>query len=380
MSEDAEQFRGSTPGQAGDLSPSSVFRLRDLDHLEAIYAGRETGYFYARDGHPNAARLAAHLAEIEGGEMALIAPSGMGAIAALLLHLLRPGDRLVADAQLYGKTSTLVDRHLREFSVEVVLADLSDATAAKEAIRPGTKMVWIESLSNPMLRWSPVDRLAEWTTKVGAILAVDNTFTPPPILRPIDLGADIVMHSLTKIISGHSDVTLGCLVGKKDLIDAVKGTASTFGYHAPAFDCWLTERSLPTLELRVREACANARRLADFLKTQPGIRRVIYPGLGDHPEFEWGQKFAPLAGHMLAIELADRAAVNRLFGRLKHVPFRSSLGDVMTTVTHPVSTSHRTRPVEEREQIGITEGFVRVSVGIEPIDRITQDFEQALQR
>lgn len=380
MSEDSECFRGSTPGQGNDLSPSSVFRLRDLDHLEAIYAGKEVGYFYARDGHPNAAMLAAHLAELEGGEAALVAPSGMGAIASLLLHLLRPGDRLVADAQLYGKTSTLVDRHLRELRIDVALVDLSDDAAAKEAIKPGTKMVWIESLSNPMLRWSPVDHLAELATKAGATLAVDNTFTPPPILRPIDLGAHVVMHSLTKIISGHSDVTLGCLVGKKSLIDEVKGTASTFGYHAPAFDCWLTERSLPTLDIRVRAACDNAHKLAQFLREQPGIKRVIYPGLNDHPEHAWGQRFAPLAGHMLVFELAGRDEVNSLFQRLKHVPFCPSLGDVTTTVSHPVSTSHRTRPPEERQQLGITDGLVRVSVGVEPITQITSDFQQALAK
>lgn len=369
---------GSTPGQSPDITPASVFQLRDLDHLEAVMSGQKAGYVYARDGHPNAERLANKLANLEGAEAGIVFPSGMAAITALLFDRLRPGRRVVADAQLYGKTTTLVDWIKTWFGVEVVFANLTVDDEAKRAITPGTTLVFGESLSNPLLRWSPLDRLSAIAHQADALLAIDNTFSPPPVVRPIALGADLVVHSLTKILSGHSDVTMGCLLGPREVIDSVRCSASILGYHASAFDCWLAERSLESLELRVRAACANAAQLADILAKHPAVLRVIHPGRIDHPDYAWGQSYAPLSGYMFCFELADRAAVNRLLRSLRHVRLCPSLGDARTTVSHPASTSHRTRPLEERLSHGITDGLVRVSVGVEPIEVTCADLEAAL--
>lgn len=370
---------GSTPGQCPDITLASVFTLRDLDHLEAVMSGAEPGYIYARDGHPNSQQLAEKLAALEGAEAGMVFPSGMAAITALLFDRLRPGRRVVADAQLYGKTTSLVDWLKAWFGVEVVFANLTDDADAKRAIIPGTTLVFGESLSNPLLRWSPLDRLAAIAHDSGALLAIDNTFSPPPVVRPIDLGADVVVHSLTKIISGHSDVTMGCLLGSKDLIQSIRGSASILGYHTSAFDCWLVERSLESLDLRVRAACANAAQLADILAKQPAVRRVVYPGQENHPDHAWGQSRAPLAGYMICFELADRESVNRLLQNLQHVRFCPSLGDARTTVSHPASTSHRSRPLEERLAQGIADGHVRVSVGVEKFELVKDDFESALK-
>lgn len=378
MNPDREGASSSTRSQAADLVLSSVFRLRDLDHLEEVMAGRAQGHIYARDGHPNADSLAERLARMEGGEAAVLAPSGMGAITALALHLLRPRDRLVADERLYGKTATLFEQILKPLGIDVAIRDLHDEAEATEAIVRGTRLVWVESLSNPLLRFCPIERLSTLAHQRGATLVVDSTFTPPPILRPLEMGADVVMHSVTKIISGHSDVTMGALIGGRSLMNAVRTTASTLGFHVSAFDCWLVERSLLTLDARIRAACANARRLAEWLADRSEVRRVIYPSLPEHPDVGWTEKCAPLAGHVVGFELDGRERVNRFLGRLRHVAFCPSLGDAMTTASHPWSTSHRSRPVVERIEQGITEGLVRMSVGIEPFEQIAADLSQAL--
>lgn len=369
---------GGTPGQAPEIVPSSVFQLRNLDHLEAVASGAEPGYVYARERHPNADRLAARLADLEGAASGLVFPSGMAAITALLFDRLAPGRRVVADNQLYGKTTALVDWLRRWFSVEVVFADLADASEAERAVDGDTPLVFCESLSNPLLRWRPLDRIAEISRRAGALLAVDNTFSPPPVLRPLEMGAGLVVHSVTKIISGHSDVTMGCLLGPADVIESVRDSASVLGYHASAFDCWLVERSLESLDLRVRAACANASSLADFLARHPRVRRVIYPGLADHPDRAWGALRAPLSGYMLGFEVDGRETVNRMLERLERVRFCPSLGDARTTISHPASTSHRGRPPEERKAQGISDGLLRVSVGVDPVDDVARDFDRAL--
>lgn len=221
--------------------------------------------------------------------------------------------------------------------------------------------------------------MAEFAHSVDALLAVDATFAPPPILSAISLGADLVVHSLTKILSGHADVTLGSIAGSRERLASLRDTASTFGYHAAAFDCWLTQRGLATLDLRVARACENAARLAEFLVRQPAVTKVHFPGLADHPDHDWMRSHSRLFGYMVSFELAGgRDAVNRLFQRLERIPFCPSLGDVHTTVSHPATTSHRGLTPKARAQLGIRDGLVRVSVGIEPIDQITSDFEQAL--
>lgn len=373
-----EESASSAP-LAPEITLSSVFRIRDLDHVEAIYSGREPGDIYARDGHPNARRLARKLADLEGAESAWIASSGMGAIAALFLDQLGAGDHLLLAGEVYGKTLSLARDRMTRLGVEVSLVAADSPNQARDALRPETKLIFVESVSNPLLGVAPIDAWAEVARAGGVLLAVDGTFSPPPVLNAISRGADFVLHSLTKILSGHGDVTLGSVAGPRASIESLARTASTFGLHASAMDCWLAERGLSTLFLRVERACDNAMALARHLRAMPGVLGVHYPGFPDHPGHAWLSGQESRFGYVLSFELeGGRDAVQRCFRRLRHVPFCPSLGDVRTTVSHPSSTSHRGLTDEARARVGIREGLIRVSVGIEAASDILADFEQAI--
>jgi cystathionine beta-lyase/cystathionine gamma-synthase len=365
---------------APDLTLASVFQLRDLDHLEALYAGAEEGFIYARDGHPNAKRLADRLAEIEGAEAGLVVGSGMAAVAALFLSLLKPGDRVVSAREIYGKTRALLNDWLGRMGVVSTFIDATDIGAVGAALADRPRILWLESLSNPLCRAARLDRIAPLARQSGTLIAIDATFAPPPIMRPLQLGADIVVHSLTKMLSGHGDVTMGALCGSRELISTIQPVTSTFGMHASAFDCWLTERGLETLELRARMASTNAQQVARWLTEQAGVAAVHYPGLSTHPDAEWLQSVGALSGSMLSFDLpGGRDAANRFLRELKRTPFCPSLGDVRTTVSHPWLTSHRALSEAERRDLGITPGTIRVSVGIEPADETIADFAGALR-
>lgn len=364
---------------ASNLTLSSVFRIRDLDHVDALYAGIEPGFIYARDGHPNADRLGRQLADLEGASAGVVLASGMAALAAILLDRLGPGDRVVASRDLYGKTITLLTERLGRFGIQVELVDTQDLAAVEAAVRAKAKLLLVESLSNPLVRAAPLEQLATLAHAAGALFVVDATFSPPPALRALSLGADLVVHSLTKILSGHGDVTLGAVLGAAELVEPLRATASVYGQHAAAFDCWLTERGLATLDLRVERSFANALTLARFLRQHPRVRMVHYPGLEEHPDHDWVRRHMTGFGFMLAFELGGRSEVNTLFQRLRDVPFCPSLGDVHTTVSHPATTSHRALAEERRHSLGIRDGTVRVSVGIEAPQQIVDDFAQALE-
>lgn len=371
--------RSSAEPACADLSLASVFCVDDLDHLEKLYSGAVPGFTYARDGHPNAARLCEKLAALDGAESCLVFPSGMAAIAAVVLDQLKPGDRIVASKELYGKTLGLFGSRLSRLAIRLDLVDINDMAAVNRSLEDSPKFLWVESLSNPFVRVARIDELAAMCQSARVPLYVDSTFTPPPMLKPLDLGAELVMHSLTKILSGHADVTLGSLCGSATVLNPIRGTASFFGYHAAALDCWLTERGLSTLELRYERAASNAIALALALNANSNVAKVYFPGLPDHPDLEWLQTHANGFGYILGIEVVGgREAVNRLFRSLRTVRFCPSLGDVTTTVSHPASTSHRGLAAEERKALGITDGFVRISVGIERPETIVGDFEQAL--
>lgn len=364
---------------ARPIVPSSVFRLGDPDQADALMSGRETGDVYARDGHPNARALAALIADLEGAEAGLIVSSGMAALATVLLDRLASGDRVLVSEDGYGKTLALTAGRLTRLGIDVRLVRADRPSAAADAIDPRTRLILVESISNPLLTVTELEPWAELARRAGALLVVDGTFAPPPILRALEHGADLVVHSLTKFLSGHSDVTLGAVVGKSAVIEPLRATASTFGFHAAAFDCWLTERGLATFIARIDRACRNAAGLAAALPTLPGVARVFYPGLAGRPGHEWLARRTDRFGNMVSFELSGgREAVTRLFRRLRLVPFCPSLGDARTTVSHPASTSHRGLAPEARAALGIEDGLVRVSVGLEALEDILADFSQAL--
>jgi cystathionine beta-lyase/cystathionine gamma-synthase len=371
--------RTTAPGDLGPSTPlvpplfqSSVYTLPDLDALDRVSDGVEPGFIYARDAHPNAHRLAARLAALEGASWAVVCGSGMAAISAILISSVGQGGRVVASNRLYGRTTQLLLEEMPRFGVLTTFVDAGELGQVEKALDTPAALLLVETMSNPLLRLADVAALAELAHARGCRLVVDNTFATPVLTRPLELGADLVMESLTKMIGGHADVTLGVVAGKADRLAEFNRVMSIWGLASNPFDCWLTERGLSTLALRMRAASANAAALAEWLASRPGVTRVVYPGRPDHPDHALAKRL--LQGHfgnMLCFELGGgREAVNHFLRGAPGIPFSPSLGSTTTTCSHPATTSHRyTNPAERRRQ-GISDGLVRLSVGVEDLEQI----------
>jgi cystathionine beta-lyase/cystathionine gamma-synthase len=371
-------------GQSAPLVPplyqSSVYTLPDLDALDRIMNAEAPGFIYARDAHPNARHLGDQLAALEGAKWAVVCGSGMAAISAVVLASVSQGERVVASNRLYGRTTQLFKEELPRFGVQATLVDTNDLAAVRAALEQPARLLFVETMSNPLLRVVDLEALVELARERGCRLVVDNTFPTPVLCRPLDFGAGFVMESLTKLIGGHSDVTLGTLAGREDVLPEIVRTMSIFGLASNPFDCWLAQRGLATLPLRMKAASANAAALADWLAAQPGVSRVVYPGRSDHPDHELaGRVLAGGYGNMLCFELeGGRDAVNRFMRLARGVPFSPSLGHTLTTCSHPATTSHRyTSPAEKRRQ-GITDGLIRLSVGVEELKDIKAEMARGL--
>ena len=349
------------------LQPSVVYASPDPDALDAQYADA-SGYTYAREGHPNAEVLAAKIDMLEGAEGGIITGSGMSAISATFLGLLNAGDHVVGGDQLYGRTLRLMTQDLPKLGIETSLADPTDARAMESALRPNTRMMVVEVISNPTIRIADMKGIIDLCQSRGILLVVDNTFTTPRMYQPLSEGADIVIHSVTKLLAGHSDATLGYVAAKDPACIAEINAANvTWGLTPSPFDCWLAERGLHSFDLRFERAQANAGKLAEALATTPGVKRVLYPDRPDHPDHNRAANLlAGQGGNMLSFELeGGREAANALTRAAPEIAFAPTLGDVGTTLSHPASSSHRGLTPEARDAIGISEGFFRVSVGIE---------------
>lgn len=376
-----EQPVSLTQPLALPIVPASVFEVDSLETLDEISEGRASGFIYTRDGNPTQAALERLVARLEGAEAGLACASGMGAVAAALLTDLESGDRIVAATALYGRTVALLNGPLARLGVRTDYVDLTDATAAERALATPAAAVIVETISNPLLRIADLALLAQLTHAAGARLIVDNTFATPYHCRPLVYGADVVVHSGTKYLGGHSDVTNGVLLGSADLVNRARTTMSTFGAPASPFDCWLTVRGVKTLALRMERASANAQAIAEFLAQRPAtVTAVHYPGLASHPEHRLaGEMLQRGCGAMVAFELAGGEAAASAFVRgLRRIRLAPSLGDVSTTISHPTKTSHRSLGEAARLAAGITPGLIRLSAGIEHVDDIIADLDAAL--
>jgi cystathionine beta-lyase/cystathionine gamma-synthase len=363
------------------LYQSSVYNLPDLDALDRVMNGEQPGFIYARDGHPNARSLAVKLAALEAAKWAIVCGSGMAALSAAFLGYVSAGDRVVASNRLYGRTNKLLRQELNRFGVKTAVVDCNDLDAVRAAFAQPARVLFVETMSNPLCRTVDVPALAQIAHEHTAKLVVDNTFATPTLFRALEHGADLVMESLTKVIGGHSDVTLGLVAGNDpEVLPALAQIVSTWGLAANPFDCWLCERGLPTLDLRVWESSRNANRIAEWLGGQPGVSRVIYPGRSDHEDHAIARKLLGESfGNMLCFDLAGgREAVNRFMHKATGIPFSPSLGHVGTTLSHPDTTSHRYESPAEKRRQGITGGLIRLSVGIEPFDRIRDEMAKGL--
>lgn len=372
-----------TPSVTAPLAPalesSVVYRVGSLDEVDAIYAGDQPGFLYARDAHPNLRQLCEKVSALEGAEAAWAGASGMAVEAMLVLSVVATGDDVAVAEGVYGKTARLVDE-LARFGVTRSRFDPTRPETLRTALRPNTKVVLVETLSNPLLRVADIAGLAEVAHERNCLLCVDHTFAPL-LCQPLALGADLVCHSATKYLGGHSDLTLGVIAGGATLIERIGQSSSTFGCTANPYECWMCLRGLATLAVRVERAAQNALVLAERLERLPRVHRVHYPGLPSHPDHEQACKMLSGGfGAMMTLDLKTRAEADRLIRALgDRIPFAPSLGDVATTLSHPATTSHRGLTSNELARQGIHPGLVRVSVGIENVEDLWREFEAAIQ-
>ncbi|MBE0543815.1 MAG: PLP-dependent transferase [Verrucomicrobia bacterium] len=325
---------------------------------------------------PNQRVINRKLAALEQGEDALVFSSGMAAISALLFASLKPGDHAVFQTDLYGGTHQLVTKELLRFGVEVSFS--RTATEFASALRPDTRLMYVESPSNPLLQCVDLAVLAKLGRERGVLTVIDNTFATPINQNPIALGLDAVIHSATKYLNGHSDVNAGVVVASASVIRRLTESATNYGGMLDAHSCYQLERGLKTLALRVRQHNENADRLARFLQAHPAVARVNYPGLPEHPDHAIAARQMRGFGGMLSFELRDAGQVDRFLSCLRVVMPALSLGGVESLVCVPSRTSHRLMTPAERQRAGISDGLVRVSVGIEDVEDLLADFAQAL--
>ncbi len=358
---------------------SAVYEIEGLDQIDALYEGGQAGFTYRRDGDANSQMLAQKISELESAEDALICASGMGAEATLLLSMLSAGDEVALSDNLYGKTIALVGKELSRFGITHRLFDASRPATLREAIGAKTKIVFVETLSNPLVRLADIAGLAEITHAAGARLAVDHTFAPL-LCRPIELGANAVTHSLTKLIGGHSDLILGAVAGDRDTVASCRRVGSAFGLVGNPFESWLALRGVATLALRSQRACITALELAGRLERNPRVQKVHYPGLKSHPDHNLATRlFQGGFGTIATIDLGGRGEADAFIRALKHIPFAPSLGDAATTISHPATTSHRNQTPEMWSRQGITPGLIRMSFGLEHPDDLWNDIQTALK-
>jgi cystathionine gamma-synthase/methionine-gamma-lyase len=366
------------------IHPTVGYLYDSMDDLDAVLGTTREGYVYPRYGSPTVTAFEIAVAELENGQAAYAFGSGMAAIhAALLAAGVRAGTNVVAALDVYGATFTLVRRLLAELGVTAYLVDVADLAAVEKALAESRPIVLLaETISNPLLKVADIPALAEMAHRQHAQLLIDNTFASPYLCNPLTLGADYTMHSATKYIGGHGDVMAGVVVtsaeNRRKLYELNKLVGGVLG----PFEAWLAMRGLKTLSLRMRQQCGNALRVAEWLAVQSRVTRVNYPGLAAHPQHRLaGQLFGDRGyGGVLSFEIAnaDRAAAFRFMQALDLCLPATTLGDIYTLVLHPATSSHRSLSAEERARIGIGDGLVRVSAGIEDADDIIADLQQAL--
>jgi len=354
-------------------------------HLSTTFARKDVerptgGYEYSRTGNPTRLALERRLAGLEGAKHALAFSSGMAAEATILLSTLKKGDRIVAADDLYGGTRRLFDKTFRRFGIDARYFDPTSTEALRRALKKGTRLVWTESPTNPLMKICDIREVSKLAREAGALSVVDNTFASPYLQSPLKLGGDVVVHSATKYISGHSDVVGGAIMTSNDgLFSDLKFHQNSVGAVPSPFDCFLILRGSKTLHLRMERHSANALKVAGFLAESPAVSRVNYPGLKIHPQHSLAAKQMKMFGGMLSFEVkGGLRQAKRFLGNLKIFALAESLGGVESLADHPALMTHASVPAGEREKLGIGGGLVRLSVGIEDPEDLVADVKQAL--
>ena len=363
---------------------TSTFIFDSAEQGGRRFALEEAGYIYTRLGNPTTTVLEDKIAALEEGEAAVATSSGMGAISSTLWTILKAGDHIVTDKTLYGCTFALMCHGLTRFGIDVTFVDTSNLDEVKNAMRENTRVVYLETPANPNLKIVDIEALAKLAhTNPNTLVIVDNTFATPYMQKPLTLGADIVVHSVTKYINGHGDVIAGLVITNKALADQIRfvGLKDMTGAVLGPQDAYYIIRGMKTFEIRMERHCKNARKVVEFLNNHPKIEKVYYPGLETHPGYEIAKKQMKDFGAMISFELKGGFEAGKtLLNSLKLCSLAVSLGDTETLIQHPASMTHSPYTKDEREAAGITDGLVRLSVGLENVEDIIADLEQGLEK
>lgn len=379
---------GKHPNQFGALADpiyqTSTFVFENAEQGGRRFALEEDGYIYTRLGNPSCTAVEEKIALLEGGEACVSTASGIGAVTSAVWVCVKSGDHIVASQTLYGCTFAYLCHGLSRYGVEVTFVDTRDPENVRKAMRPNTKLVYTETPANPNMYITDIRALADIAhAQPDCRLMVDNTFCSPYITRPLELGADIIIHSATKYLNGHGDVIAGFVIGKKDYIDEVRlvGVKDLTGASLSPFDAYLIGRGLKTLAIRVERHCSNAQKVAEFLESHPAVESVLYPGLKSFPQYELAKRQMSLPGGIISFEVkGGMEAGKKLLNNLHMLVIAVSLGDAETLIQHPASMTHSPYTPEERAASGISEGLIRLSVGLENVEDIIADLKQSLDQ
>ncbi len=369
---------GTQRSQFGEHSEAmfltSSFVFESAAQAAARFIGEEPGNIYARFTNPTVTMFEERLAALEGAEFCVATASGMAAILSCVMGVLQAGDHIVASQSLFGSTVNLFNNVIKKFGVETSYVSATDVAQWQAAVRPNTKLFFLETPSNPLTEISDLRAIAAVAKACGALLAVDNCFCTPILQRPLELGADIVIHSATKYIDGQGRVLGGAVLGNKKLLDGVYGFLRTTGPSMSAFNAWVFLKGLETLKLRMDAHSANALALATWLEQQTNVARVFYPGLPSHPQHALAMRQQKTGGGIVSFEVkGGKEAAWRVIDHTKMLSITANLGDTRTTITHPASTTHARITPEARAAAGISDGLIRIAVGLEAVEDICAD-------
>jgi methionine-gamma-lyase len=371
----------STGAVSVPIYASSTFVFQNAEQGAARFAGKETGYIYSRLGNPTVRALEESIAALEGAEDARASASGMAAISTAAMAICKLGDHILAGDALYGGTHKVFTDILKGYGVECTLVDTSDLAAVEKAIKPNTKLIYIETPSNPLMKLTDMKAIAKIAKAYGITTVADNTFMSPYLQRPLEHGVDVVVHSITKSLSGHSDVVGGAIVGTKAFLKAMDPMYKNMGATLGPFEAWLTLRGIKTLHVRMQRQTESAEKIAKWLEDHPKVEWVKYPGLKSHPQYALAKRQMDGFGSMMSFEVKGGVEAGRkVMNNVKLCGLAVSLGAVETLICHPPTMTHAVVPKEDRIKAGISDGLVRFSVGIEDVDDIIADLDQALAK
>jgi O-succinylhomoserine sulfhydrylase len=363
------------------LFPTSSFVFKNAAEAAARFGGTEPGNIYARFTNPTVRYFQERLAALEGAESCVATASGMSAILAVMLGLLKTGDHVVCSSSVFGTTTVLLQTYIAKFGIEVSFAKLSDLDAWKAALKPNTRLLFAETPANPLTELVDIAALADIAHRNHSLLVIDNCFCTPALQQPLSLGADIVVHSATKYLDGQGRTLGGAVLGNKDLVGKdVYGVLRSGGVTMSPFNAWVFLKGLETLKIRMQAHCANAQMLAEWLTQQPAVKQVFYPGLATHPQHALAKRQQSGFGGVVSFEVnGGQEAAWKVIDSTQMLSITANLGDVKSTITHPATTTHGRLTPEQKAQAGVSDGLVRVSVGLENIQDIQRDLLRGLQ-